>query len=50
MKNKYLFGGVIIVVFFGLMAYLFTQTNVSYEENFSRIKQSEKPLKQQVNG
>jgi cytochrome c-type biogenesis protein CcmE len=45
MNSKYIFGGVIIVVFFGIMAYLFTQTNVSYEENFSRIKQSEKTMK-----
>ena len=45
MNSKYIFGGIIIVVFFGIMAYLFTQTNVSYEENFSRIKQSEKTMK-----
>ena len=45
MNSKYIFGGIIIVVFFGIMAYLFTQTNVSYEENFTRIKQSEKTMK-----
>ena len=37
MKNKYIFGGFIIVVFLGLMGYLFTQTSVSYEEDFSQI-------------
>jgi cytochrome c-type biogenesis protein CcmE len=45
MNSKYIFGGIIIVVFFGIMAYLFTQTNVSYEENFARIKQSDKTMK-----
>lgn len=37
MKNKYIFGGIIIVVFLGLMGYLFTQTNIKYEEDFSQI-------------
>lgn len=37
MKNKYIFGGFIIIVFFSLMAYLFTQTNVAYEEDFAQI-------------
>ncbi len=45
MNSKYMFGGIIIVVFFGVMAYLFTQTNVSYEENFSQIKLSDKTMK-----
>ena len=45
MKNKYMFGGFIIVVFLGIMIYLFTQTNVSYEENFSAIKTSTKTIK-----
>ncbi|MBL1212657.1 MAG: cytochrome c maturation protein CcmE [Ignavibacteriae bacterium] len=45
MNSKYIFGGIIIVVFFGIMAYLFTQTNVSYEENFALIKQSDKTMK-----
>jgi cytochrome c-type biogenesis protein CcmE len=40
MKNKYIFGGIIIVVFLGIMGYLFTQTNVAYEENFSQIMKS----------
>ena len=45
MNSKYIFGGIIIVVFFGIMAYLFTQTNVSYEENFTRIRLSDKTMK-----
>lgn len=40
MKNKYLFGGFIIVIFLGLMAYLFTQTNIKYEEDFTQVKNS----------
>ncbi|NMB82380.1 MAG: cytochrome c maturation protein CcmE [Ignavibacteria bacterium] len=45
MKNKYMFGGVIIVVFLGVMIYLFTQTNVSYESNVTKVMQSEKTIK-----
>jgi cytochrome c-type biogenesis protein CcmE len=45
MKNKYLFGGGIIIVFLALMSYLFTQTNVSYEEDFSQIVHTSKTVK-----
>lgn len=45
MKNKYMFGGFIIVVFLGLMGYLFTQTNVSYEEDFAQIVNTDKTVK-----
>ncbi|MBU1096178.1 MAG: cytochrome C biogenesis protein [Ignavibacteriae bacterium HGW-Ignavibacteriae-2] len=45
MNNKYIFGGIIIVVFFGIMGYLFTQTNVGYEEDFAKIKHSSKTIK-----
>ncbi|MFC2085259.1 cytochrome c maturation protein CcmE [Bacteroidota bacterium] len=45
MKNKYIFGGFIIVIFLGLMAYLFTQTNIKYEEDFSEIIKSTKTIK-----
>lgn len=45
MKNKYIFGGIIIVVFMGIMGYLFTETNISYEENFSNIVTSTKTMK-----
>jgi cytochrome c-type biogenesis protein CcmE len=45
MKNKYIFGGVIIVVFLGVMAYLFTQTNVQYENDFDKVMQSGKTIR-----
>jgi len=45
MKNKYIIGGFIILVFMGIMGYLFTQTNISYEENFSLIKKTDKTIK-----
>ena len=45
MKNKYMFGGIIIVVFMAIMGYLFTETNISYEEDFSKIKSSTKTMK-----
>ncbi len=45
MKNKYIFGGLIIVIFLGIMSYLFTQTNISYEENFSKVINSSKTIK-----
>ena len=45
MKNKYMFGGIIIVVFMSIMGYLFTETNISYEENFSNIITSNKTMK-----
>jgi cytochrome c-type biogenesis protein CcmE len=45
MKNKYIFGGFIIVVFLGLMGYLFTQSNIKYENNFAKVKTQEKIVK-----
>ncbi|MEW6195262.1 MAG: cytochrome c maturation protein CcmE [Bacteroidota bacterium] len=45
MKNKYLFGGAIIVIFLGVMIYLFTQTNVQYESSFVKIMESGKTVK-----
>lgn len=45
MKNKYIFGGVIITVFLGLMIYLFTQTNIEYESNFSAVQNKTKTVK-----
>ena len=45
MKNKYVFGGVIIVVFIGLMAYLFTQSNIQYESDFAKVKVTDKTVK-----
>jgi cytochrome c-type biogenesis protein CcmE len=45
MKNKYIFGGFIIVVFLGLMGYLFTQSNIQYEEDFAKVKEQTKTVK-----
>ncbi|HEX2866190.1 MAG TPA: cytochrome c maturation protein CcmE [Ignavibacteriales bacterium] len=45
MKNKYMFGGAIIVVFLGVMIYLFTQTNVQYEADFAKIEGKAKTFK-----
>ncbi len=40
MNNKYLFGSIIIVVFLTILGYLFTETNIKYEEDFSKIETS----------
>ena len=45
MNNKYIFGGLIIVVFFGIMGYLLTETNIKYEEDFSQIENSNSTIK-----
>ena len=45
MNNKYIFGGIIIIVFFGIMGYLLTQTNIKYEEDFSQIEKSDATVK-----
>lgn len=45
MKSKYLFGGVITVVFLGLMVFLLTQTNISYESNFEVVKTKDRTVK-----
>lgn len=45
MKNKYIFGGVIIVVFLGLMMYLFTQSNIEYVDDFHKVMSTEKIVK-----
>ena len=45
MKNKYLFGGIIITVFLAIMVYLFTQSNIQYESNFQNIISNEKVCK-----
>jgi len=45
MKNKYIFGGFIIVLFLGIMSYLFTQSNIKYESNFANIKGTDKIVK-----
>jgi cytochrome c-type biogenesis protein CcmE len=45
MKNKYIFGGVIVTVFLALMIYLFTQSNIRYEDNFIAVKEKGKICK-----
>lgn len=40
-----MYGGAIIVVFLGVMIYLFTQTNITYENNFANFIQSGKTVK-----
>ena len=45
MKNKYIFGGVIIIVFLGLMMYLFTQSNIEYVDDFNKVMSTEKIVK-----
>jgi cytochrome c-type biogenesis protein CcmE len=45
MKNKYIFGGFIIVLFLGIMAYLFTQSNIKYESDFTNVKSTENTVK-----
>lgn len=45
MKNKYIFGGFIIVVFLGLMIYLFTQSNIKYEDNFTNVVNTDNTVK-----
>ena len=45
MKNKYIFGGFIIVVFLGLMMYLFTQSNIEYADDFAQVKTTSETVK-----
>lgn len=45
MKNKYIFGGFIIVMFLGIMGYLFTQSNIKYESDFAIVKNTDKTVK-----
>jgi cytochrome c-type biogenesis protein CcmE len=45
MKNKYIFGGFIIVVFLGLMIYLFTQSNIQYQDDFTQVMNTDKTVK-----
>jgi len=45
MKNKYIFGGIIIAVFLVLMGYLFTQSNIEYVDDFNKVMASEKTVK-----
>lgn len=45
MKSKYIFGGVIVVIFLGMMIYLFTQSSIQYENDFAKVKAKDKTVK-----
>jgi cytochrome c-type biogenesis protein CcmE len=45
MRNKYIFGGVIVAVFLTLMIYLFSQSNIQYENNFKTVMSKDKTVK-----
>ena len=45
MKNKYVFGGIIIAVFLVLMGYLYTQSNIEYVDDFNKVMSTEKTVK-----
>ena len=45
MKSIYIFGGVIVTVFLGMMLYLFTQSNIQYENNFEIVMAKDKTVK-----
>lgn len=45
MNKKYIIGGFIIIVFFSVMGYLLTESSVSYENDFSKVKQSDKKIR-----
>lgn len=45
MKNKHIFGGIIVTVFLGLMIYLFTQSNLKYEDDISKVIEKGKSVK-----
>ena len=45
MKNKYIFGGFIIVIFLGIMIYLFTQSNIQYQDDFTQVMNTTKTVK-----
>ncbi len=45
MKNKYIFGGIIVSVFLVLMIYLFSQSNIKYENDFANVMNKDKTVK-----
>lgn len=45
MKARHYIGGVIILVFLGLLFYNFTRTNIEYESDFTKVMQSGKVCK-----
>lgn len=45
MNNKYIFGGIIAGVFLLLMVYLLTQSNIQYENDFTKVMSKDKTVK-----
>lgn len=44
-KNKFMFGGIIVTVFLGLMIYLFTQSNIQYVSDFTTVMEKGRMVK-----
>jgi len=44
-NSKYIFGGVIVVVFLSLMIVLFTQSSIQYESSFTRVMEKGRTVK-----
>jgi cytochrome c-type biogenesis protein CcmE len=40
-----MFGGIIIVVFLAIMVYLFTQSNIQYQDDFTQVMNTSKTVK-----
>ena len=45
MKSKYIFGGIIAGIFLLLMVYLLTQSNIQYENDFTKVMSKDKTVK-----
>lgn len=45
MKARYYIGGVIIIIFLGLLFFNFTKTNIKYESDFNKVMSSGKTCK-----
>ncbi len=45
MKNKYIFGGIIVAVFLLIMIILLTQSNIQYENDFTKVMARDKKVK-----
>lgn len=45
MKSKYIFGGIIAGVFLLLMVYLLSQSNIQYENDFTKVMSKDKTVK-----
>lgn len=45
MKARYYIGGVIIIIFLGLLLFNFTKTNIKYESDFNKVMSSGKTCK-----